>query len=108
MNMTSSLCDTIYGKRNSQWEVNADNFRSKVRGGFRHELILKQAIKNRKISSQQAHWVSIVWKNTLVNSISNWSETVASCIEIYKVSYIISRERIGESSKNLELGLALL
>ena len=83
MNMTSSLCDTIYGKRNSQWEVNADNFRSKVRGGFRHELILKQAIKNRKISSHQAHWVSIVWKNTLVNSISNWSETVASCIEIY-------------------------
>ena len=83
MNMTSSLCDTIYGKRNSQWEVNAGNFRSKVRGGFRHELILQQAIKNRKISSHQASWISIVWRNTLFNDRSNWSDSVVAAIAMY-------------------------
>lgn len=83
MNMTSSLCDTIYGKRNTQWEVNAGNFRSKVRGGFRHELILQQAIKNRKISSHQASWVSTVWQKTLSNQNANWSDHVARSIETY-------------------------
>ena len=81
--MTSSLCDIIYGKRNSQWEVNAGNFRSKVRGGFRHELILQQAIKNRKISSHQASWVSTVWQKTLSNQNANWSDHVSRSIETY-------------------------
>ena len=81
--MTSYLCDTIYGKRNSQWEVNAGNFRSKVRGGFRHELILQQAIKNRKISSYHASWVSIVWQKTLSKQNANWSDHVARSIETY-------------------------
>lgn len=83
--MTAILCESIFGKRNTKWEVNASTFHDRPRGmkHYMHEMVLKQAITKGKITKHQSDWVSAVWNKTLSNGRTNWSTNIASSIELY-------------------------
>lgn len=83
--MTAILCESIFGKRSTKWEVNASTFHDRPRGTkhYIHEMVLKQAISKRKITKHQSDWVSEVWNKTLSNGKTNWSSSIACSIEIY-------------------------
>lgn len=81
--MTSILCDSIFGKRRSKWEVNAVSFTHRLgkTNTYKRHNVLKQALNKGKITKHQFDWIDCVWNKTLSNNTSNWSMSIAESLK---------------------------